>query len=291
MTRDHHRIEDQIAEYVTGRGQGSPPAGLMERILNDVRRTPRTRSPLTLRLGARAFAALGSFVIVALAAVLVVSIPLTQPPGIGASTSPSSMAGPTASSAAASSEAATGTPSPSVATTEPATPPAPSGTAGMTDPVPTLTPEPSGPVGEGRPIPASSWRLVADEPLRGEPGTIEAATNAEDFERIWADHLSELPVPRLGSDEFAVFFEMSPPFNCDSLELTGLALDTTNRVLYGVWSDLVGCSSEIAGLHLFVVIVERAAVPTGVLRLRLSQETQYQCPVPCEFVEEIEITL
>lgn len=278
MSRDDRRSDDEIATYVARRGQGDPPAGLVGRIVADVRRTPRVRAGVAMRRGSGAVAAVGSFVLVAVAAFVAVALLRTPTPGIGSPAAP----GPTDTAASPASASA----SPASATASPE-----QRTAVLTDPVRTPTPGPTEPVVAGAALPTSSWALVADELERGVPGTIEAATNATEFERIWTDHLDGLPLPRLGSDEFAIFFQMAPPSDCDSLTLTGVALDAVNHVVYGMWSDMLGCSSEIGSAHIFVVTMKRDAVPSGQLRLRLTWDSESPCGTACGFTEEIEITL
>lgn len=291
MAPDTEHGDDDLRAYVTHRTSVEPPPDLADRIVAAVKRTPQSSgSRMYWSRGRGAAVAVGSTVIVV--AVMAAVVTGLVRSGIGEVGSVRSE--PPAATGSLASSIGVPTPKADSATATPTDP-----TSTLADTAPTRSypvPTPSAAKTDllaGTLLPVASWTLLIDERGRGEPGTIEAATTEAEFGRLWTARLGTAPPQPLGPGRFAIFFEKGTPADCTGLALTGLEFDVVRRVLYGVWSvpGPADCTSEIGSAHMFVVVVDRAAVASGHLRLRLSREPDFPCGSACGFSEEVGITL
>jgi len=72
-----------------------------------------------------------------------------------------------------------------------------------------------------------------------------------------------------------VFFSILVSANCLDAVMSGLTVDRSARLAYGTFArNTVGATScsDVAGAHTFVVAIDRGALPTGRLTIRLEHD-------------------
>lgn len=137
------------------------------------------------------------------------------------------------------------------------------------------------------------WRLVATGRTDGnEAYNVRAATRADSWEALWlrVGLDGEPPAVDLG-DEVVVSFAHGIGSSCPELRLDGVSIG--GGVVYSVTSDPLApraCTADLAAAIVFVVVLERTALPPDGFTLRL-QERPVCGGNDCGFSEEIEVAL
>ncbi|HEX7173343.1 MAG TPA: hypothetical protein VF365_12150 [Candidatus Limnocylindria bacterium] len=119
------------------------------------------------------------------------------------------------------------------------------------------------------------WRLLAaGEASGGEAYTVRAATDAAAWNEMWADiGLGGEPPPVAFDEEVAISFghgigSTCPEVRLDSVEIAG-------DVVFSRTSDPLaprGCTADLVGAAVFVVAIERDALPHDGFTLQLGPE-------------------
>lgn len=136
------------------------------------------------------------------------------------------------------------------------------------------------------------WRLIATgEADAGEAYTVRAATDADGYAALWAELALVGPAPQidLGS-EVIVSFGHGIGSSCREMRLDCVVI--TGGVVFSATSDPLaprGCTADLAGVAVFVVVLERSALPEPGFTLQLAEGSR-TCP-DCGFIEQIEVEL
>lgn len=136
------------------------------------------------------------------------------------------------------------------------------------------------------------WRLLAaGEASHAEAYTVRAATDEDSWAELWTGSGLDVAVPEIDlGREVAVSFGHGIGSSCPELRLDGVTIDA--GVVFSRTSDPLaprGCTGDLAGTAVFVVAVERAALPDDVFTLQLA-ERSVTCD-DCGFAERIEVEL
>jgi hypothetical protein len=137
------------------------------------------------------------------------------------------------------------------------------------------------------------WRLLtAGQVANSEAYTVRAATSADEFTEMLAALELEMPAsPAVDfGEEIVVSFGHGVGSSCPEVRLDGVGIE--DGVVYSATSDPLApraCTSDLAGAAVFVVALDRDALPPDGFTLRLSRETA-TC-ADCGFSEEIEVSL
>jgi hypothetical protein len=120
-----------------------------------------------------------------------------------------------------------------------------------------------------------AWEVLLDQP-GGPSDTIEVATTGAAFTHSWSTRYPGLAVP---STRFPrplyVFFSIVVSANCLDAVMSGLTVDRSASLVYGTFARNTGGAtscSDVAGAHTFVVAIDRGALPTGRLTVRLEHD-------------------
>jgi hypothetical protein len=130
------------------------------------------------------------------------------------------------------------------------------------------------------------WRLLASGEGSGlEAFIVRAATTAAEWDELWDAVGLEVERPAVDlSDEIVVSFGHGIGSSCPELRLDGVTIE--GGVVYSETSDPLApraCTDDLAGAAVFVVALDRDALPADGLTLRLCAE--------CDFAEELDVTL
>ena len=119
------------------------------------------------------------------------------------------------------------------------------------------------------------WRLLAaGETAASEAFTVRAATDEAEWEALWSTLALEGERPPANlADEVVVSFGHGISRSCPEVRLDGVAI--TGGVVYSQTSDPLaprGCNADLGGAAVFVVAVEREALPAGGFTLQLAEQ-------------------
>ncbi|HEX5038731.1 MAG TPA: hypothetical protein VFW95_01170 [Candidatus Limnocylindria bacterium] len=136
------------------------------------------------------------------------------------------------------------------------------------------------------------WRLVAaGEAAATEAYTVRAATSDAEWTEMQAALGAGFVEPPVDfASDVAVSFGHGIGSGCREVRLDDIVIE--DGVVYSVTSDPLaprGCTSDLAGAAVFVVALERSALPRDGFTLRLSQNLP-ACE-DCGFTQEIDVSL
>jgi hypothetical protein len=136
------------------------------------------------------------------------------------------------------------------------------------------------------------WRLLGSGTGGfGEAYTVRAATDASSSQDLWAASGIAGAAPAVDFDnEVVVSFGHGIGSGCPELRLDGV--EVTDGTVFSVVSDPLeprACAADLVGAAVFVVAVERAALPDDGFTLQLTEDTR-TC-ADCGFTERIEVEL
>jgi hypothetical protein len=138
------------------------------------------------------------------------------------------------------------------------------------------------------------WELLHDQAGGGEADTIQAVLSVGEFVDVWLRRFPGQVVPSTQFDRpLFVFFSIVVDPLCPDAVMDALVLDRADKLMYGVFTrDNAPPKScgEVAAPHTFVVAVDRDALPTGQLTIRLELEF-FVCPDCGRELEEVEVGL
>lgn len=137
------------------------------------------------------------------------------------------------------------------------------------------------------------WRLLTAGQAGGDEAfTVRAATDQAELRELW-DALAiggDLPAADL-DDEVVVSFAHGIGSSCSELRLDDVVV--RDGVVFSVTSDPLaprGCTADLVGAVVFVVAVQRAALPADGFTLQLAA-TNVTCGAECGSTEQIEVEL
>ena len=137
------------------------------------------------------------------------------------------------------------------------------------------------------------WRLVATGEASGaEAYTVRAARNAEEWVEVWdALALPSLDAPTIDfADEVVVSFAHGIGSGCREMRLDGVEVE--NGLVFSQTSDPLApraCTSDLRAAVVFIVALDRDALPDDGFTLRLSRELL--TGPGAGFTEEIDVAL
>lgn len=137
------------------------------------------------------------------------------------------------------------------------------------------------------------WRLLASGRGPGDEAyAVRAATDAAELRQLWtAVGLEGEPPAADPGREVVVSFAHGIGSSCPELRLDEVVV--RDGVVFSVTSDPLaprGCTADLVGAAVFVVAVERAALPVDGFTLQLA-ETAVTCGAECGSTEQIEVEL
>ena len=137
------------------------------------------------------------------------------------------------------------------------------------------------------------WRLLAVGDGRTEAYTVRAAVNATEWDALWATLQLDVPRPEvdLGS-EVVVSFGHGLSQSCSELRLDDVRV--ADGVVYSVTSDPLsprGCNLDLSAGAVFVVALDRAALPADRFTLQLDAEGNPGCAEDCGFTPVLVVEL
>lgn len=137
------------------------------------------------------------------------------------------------------------------------------------------------------------WRLLTTGLASGnEAFTVRAATDAAEWDALWAALGLDAERPEVDLvSEVVVSFAHGIGSSCSELRLDAVPMGA--GVVYSVTSDPLApraCTTDLVASVVFVVAIERAALPGDGFTLRLS-ERRICGGADCGFTEEIEVVL
>jgi len=152
-------------------------------------------------------------------------------------------------------------------------------------PGPTSTPT-AGPTATATLEPVGAWRLVAAADRASDWAySVHAATTAAEWSDLWGRLSPGLDVPRVDfATEIATVFAdgTGGPGNCSERRLDGVVIDVAAAVVYSEISDPLAprsCDAMLGGSSIFVVAVQRAALPPSPFTLQLGRQPNCNgCP-------------
>jgi hypothetical protein len=112
------------------------------------------------------------------------------------------------------------------------------------------------------------WRLVANGPTdTGRAYSVDAATDVASWTRLWAETGLGGSIPPIDlAREIVVAFGEGLSRSCAEVRLDGVTLDLAARLVYHQSSDPLsprGCLLDLSAAHVFVVALDRAALPAS----------------------------
>lgn len=117
------------------------------------------------------------------------------------------------------------------------------------------------------------WRLIGAGLGTMEAYTVDAATNASAYRRLWRATGLEGGAPDVRlADEVVVAFGHGISLSCPEVRLDGAEIG--GETVWSVTSDPLQpryCTADLSGTHVFVVAVDRAALPDGGFTLWLNE--------------------
>lgn len=119
------------------------------------------------------------------------------------------------------------------------------------------------------------WRLLAaGEASANEAYTVRAATDEAEWDALWSTLALEGERPSVArADEVVVSFGHGISRSCPEVRLDGIAI--SDGVVYSETSDPLaprGCNADLGGAAVFVVAVEREALPADAFTLQLAEQ-------------------
>jgi hypothetical protein len=139
----------------------------------------------------------------------------------------------------------------------------------------------------------AAWQLLADNVDVADAGTIQVLTTPEAFSQRWSAVYGDAPVPRTTVERpLYVFFNLLVNAGCPDAWLDGVVLDSTARLLYGLYSrpQVRRNCGDIAGAHTFVVAIDRDSLPRGRLMVRIERDFSV-CADCGRELEQVEVDL
>jgi hypothetical protein len=138
----------------------------------------------------------------------------------------------------------------------------------------TSTPAPT--VG-ARALPGATWHIVGERVNEAGAGQMWVATHEQQYRARWRELMGSRARPAFDSDrQVAAFYHVLVPSDCP--ELLMLSIERDGQLTYGVFAapadqEAQDCS-DIAGSHSFVVLIDRASLPDGLVDFRVTREFQ-----------------
>jgi hypothetical protein len=119
----------------------------------------------------------------------------------------------------------------------------------------------------------NGWRLLGAGLGTMEPYTVMAATDADAYAGLWASSGLDGPAPEVApGDELVVAFGHGISLSCPEVRLDEVWIG--DGLVWSVTSDPLdprNCELDLSGTHVFVVALERSAVPADGFRLWLDE--------------------
>lgn len=136
------------------------------------------------------------------------------------------------------------------------------------------------------------WRLLAVADERSEAYTVRAAGNATEWDAMWAAIGLDSDQPEVDFDaEIVVSFGHGLSKSCPELRLDGVRI--ADGVVYSVTSDPIaprGCDADLSAAAVFVVAIDREALPADRFTVQLTREGGPGCQ-DCGFTPVVEVEL
>jgi hypothetical protein len=118
------------------------------------------------------------------------------------------------------------------------------------------------------------WRLLVAGEAGAEAYTVRAATDAAEWNEVWSTiGLDGEPAPVAFEDEVVVSFGHGIGSSCPEVRLDAVEID--GDLVFSRTSDPLaprGCTADLAGAAVFVVAIERDALPDDGFTLQLGPE-------------------
>lgn len=136
------------------------------------------------------------------------------------------------------------------------------------------------------------WRLLAAGEAGGDEAyTVRAATDEAAWEALWSALALDGERPEVAlEDEVVVSFAHGIGSSCREMRLDDVVIE--GGVVFSVASDPLAprnCTADLAGAAVFVIAVERTALPPDGFTLQLGERV-VTCP-DCGFTEQIDVPL
>jgi hypothetical protein len=140
----------------------------------------------------------------------------------------------------------------------------------------------------------TAWKLLFDHAGGGPADTIEVLTTTEEFGVSWSRRDLGQPVPNSPFQRpLFVFFSILVSLDCPDAVMDAVGLDPAASLIFGVFTRTTRGSrncSDVGGAHTFVVVIDRAVLPTGHITIRLERDFRV-CGDCGRELEEAEIDL
>lgn len=137
------------------------------------------------------------------------------------------------------------------------------------------------------------WRLLAVGDARGEAYTVRAAVNASQWEAMWVTLGLEGPRPEVDLEsEVVVTFGHGQSQSCPELRLDDVRFG--DGVVYSVTSDPLSprtCNLDLSAAAVFVIALDRAALPPDRFTLQLERDGNPGCAEDCGFTPVLDVEL
>ncbi len=137
------------------------------------------------------------------------------------------------------------------------------------------------------------WRLLAVGDTRAEAYTVRAAVDASEWAALWATLglKGDLPAVDLET-EVVVSFGHGQSQSCPELRLDEVRIE--DGVVFSVTSDPIaprGCNLDLSAAAVFVVAIDRSALPGAGFRLQLDDTGSPGCTEECGFTPVLDVEL
>lgn len=137
------------------------------------------------------------------------------------------------------------------------------------------------------------WRLLAVGDGQAEAYTVRAAVNASEWDALWATLALDVPRPEVDLErEVVVTFGHGLSRSCSELRLDDVRM--ADGVVYSVTSDPLaprGCHLDLSAAAVFVVALDRSALPDDRFTLQLDAEGNPGCAEDCGFTPVLDVEL
>ena len=137
------------------------------------------------------------------------------------------------------------------------------------------------------------WRLLAVGNGRAEAYTVRAAVDASEWDALWATLALDGPRPDVDLErEVVVSFGHGLSQSCSELRLDDVRI--VDGVVYSVTSDPLaprGCNLDLSAAAVYVVALDRAALPADRFTLQLDAQGNPGCAEDCGFTPVLDVEL
>ncbi len=136
------------------------------------------------------------------------------------------------------------------------------------------------PIGAPSPTPAQPWRLIATlHTSSSEAYHVRVATNDDEWQALWSavDPAAAIPQADL-STQIVASFGHGVGSSCPDLNLDAVVVDTGAKRIYSAASvpdSTLDCTADLVGAVVFVVAIDRGALPEG--EFTISLESPQAC--------------